>query len=121
MVDHYEPGTGKVKQDIEEKRVKLLLSEYPELVKLHRDFYGNLSKRTWFFPPHYHRNYSLKRLVSLCEKGYGEIELHLHHGKIIADNSNNLEKTIKKCIEEYSQFGIFGHEFGVKRYAFIHG
>jgi len=43
--------------------------------------------------------------------------LHLHHGKIIADNSNNLENTIKKCIEEYSQFGIFGHEFGVKRYA----
>jgi len=57
----------------------------------------------------------------LCQEGYGEIELHLHHGKARPDTSENLERTIKQCIEEYSYFGIFGTENNRKRYGFIHG
>ncbi len=80
-----------------------------------------MPKRTWFFPPHYHRNGSLKKLVSLCERGYGEIELHLHHGKKKPDTAENLRRTLDLCVKEYSHFGIFGSESGRKRYAFIHG
>jgi hypothetical protein len=60
-------------------------------------------------------------LVSLCEKGYGEIELHLHHGKTCPDTSENLKRILNRCIEEYSQFGIFGTVNGQKKYGFIHG
>lgn len=121
MVDHFEPGTGHVEIETERERMKNLLSKYPKLADRHRDFYGNRPKRTWFFPPHYHRNGNLKDLVSVCEKGYGEIELHLHHGKIKPDTAENLEMTLLQCIEEYSCFGIFGTENGLKRYGFIHG
>lgn len=121
MVDHYESGTGYVDSQTEIDRVNDLLDKYPNLVKEHRDTSGNLPKRTWFFPPHYHRYYTLKRLVSLCERGYGEIELHLHHGKTRPDTSDNLEMTIKQCIKEYSYFGIFGAQGNLKRYGFIHG
>lgn len=121
MVDHFEPGTGGAGTDLEKERMQLLLSKYPVLSDNHRDSGGNHPKRTWFFPPHYHRHNNLRELVSLCERGYGEIELHLHHGKIEPDSSENLEKTIRQCIEEYSQFGIFGIENMQKRYAFIHG
>ena len=86
------------------------------------DSSGNIPKRTWFFPPHYHRNSALKKLVSLCERGYGEIELHLHHGKIKPDTSENLEMTIRQCVKEYSYFGIFGHDTNNdKKYGFVHG
>ena len=98
-----------------------LLTKYPKIAAKHKDFHGNIPRRTWFFPPHYHRNYNLKKLVSLCEKGYGEIELHLHHGKTQPDTSNNLKKTILQCIMEYKKFGIFGSQNIGKRYAFIHG
>ncbi len=121
MVDHYEPGEGNASFEVEKARMRLLLEKFPELSKRHKDSAGHPPKRTWFFPPHYHRHNNLKELVSLCELGYGEVELHLHHGKIKPDTSENLEKTILQCIKEYSQFGIFGEENGLKKYGFIHG
>lgn len=121
MVDHYEPGTGGVDAETEQKRVDFLLSVFPRLADRHRDSSGNCAKRTWFFPPHYHRHNTLKKLVMLCEGGYGEIELHLHHGKIRPDTSENLEATLIECIRAYSDFGIFGTLNGRKAYGFIHG
>jgi hypothetical protein len=120
-VDHYEPGTGNASPEIECDRVDMLLREFPRLADAHRDSSGNIPKRTWFFPPHYHRCGNLKKLVSLCEKGYGEIELHLHHGKTRPDTAANFENTIRQCITDYSHFGIFGRENGRKRFGFIHG
>lgn len=121
MVDHFEPGTDNASIEQEKERMDLLLDKYPKLADKHKDSAGNKPKRTWFFPPHYHRHGSLQRLVSLCEKGYGEVELHLHHGKQQPDTSENLEKTINQCIKEYSKLGIFGSENGKTRYGFIHG
>jgi len=121
MTDHYEPGSGKVNDEEARKRVDLLLSEYPKLADKHQDSAGNKPTRTWFIPPHYHKNSYLRDVVSLCERGYGEIELHLHHGKHQPDTSENLTNTINLCITEFSAFGIFGTENGVKKYGFIHG
>ncbi len=120
-VDHYEPGTGNVSEKIECERVDRLLRKYPELASRHADNFGNLPRRTWFFPPHYHRYFSLKKLVSLCEAGYGEIELHYHHGKAQPDTAENLKKGLRLTVDEYGQFGVFGTEKGVRKYAFIHG
>lgn len=121
MTDHYEPGTGGVSDDVARERVDFLLSEYPKLADKHQDSAGNKPSRTWFIPPHYHKNNYLRDVVGLCEKGYGEVELHLHHGKHQPDTEVNLKETIELCISEYSEFGIFGTENGVKKYAFIHG
>jgi hypothetical protein len=120
-LDHYEPGTGKVDLGAEVGRVDTLLDVYPRLVEPHADADGIHPKRTWFFPPHYHRHNALKKLVGLCEGGFGEIELHLHHGKTRPDTQDNFVRTIRKCIEEYSLFGIFGQERGERKFAFIHG
>lgn len=121
MVDHFEPGTGGVSPEVERERMDQLLRGYPELADRHRDSAGNVPKRSWFFPPHYHRRGNLRDLVGLCERGYGEVELHLHHGKSTPDTEENLEKTIRLCLEDYSRFGVFGTQNGEKRYGFIHG
>jgi hypothetical protein len=121
MVDHYEPGTGKAGFSQERARMEQLLSNYPKLADAHRDSDNGRPKRTWFFPPHYHRNGNLRDLVSLCEQGYGEIELHLHHGKAEPDTAENLRETIEQTLREYRAFGIFGTENGAARYGFIHG
>jgi hypothetical protein len=121
MCDHYEPGTGNVNNEVGTRRVEDLLKLYPRIADVHFDSQGCKPKRTWFFPPHYHKEGWLKKLVSLAELGYGEIELHLHHGKQQSDTSDNLRTTLRRCIEEYSAFGIFGHVGTEKRYGFIHG
>jgi hypothetical protein len=121
MTDHYEPGSGKVSDDVARKRVNRLLSDYPTLANKHKDSEGIPPKRTWFIPPHYHKDYYLRDVVSLCEQGYGEIELHLHHGKHCEDTSDNLRETIKLSVDEYSKFGIFGKENNKTVYGFIHG
>jgi len=121
MVDHYEPGTQNASLELEKERMDDCIQKYPKLADRHVDANGNPPTRTWFFPPHYHRRGNLKQLVELCQRGYGEIELHLHHGKIKPDDSKNLEKTIKQCIKEYKQFGIFGSKGGKTKYGFIHG
>ena len=121
MVDHYEPGTGGVDVATEKSRVDELLEKFPSLIRDHHDCDGRLPRRTWFFPPHYHRHGTLPKLVELCNAGYGEIELHLHHGKHVPDTEENLEATILQCVKEYSQYGIFGEARGKRRYGFIHG
>lgn len=121
MVDHLEPGHGRASPEIQKERMERLVTEYPKLADRHTDADGLRPKRTWFFPPHDHRHGNLRALVSLCEGGYGEVELHLHHGKAKPDNAERLERTIRSCVEEYSRFGVFGTENGDKRYAFIHG
>ena len=121
MVDHYEPNTGKVSDYVAQKRIATLIKKYPLLVKQHKDSEGHCPKRTWFVPPNQHKNHLLKNLTLLCEKGFGEIEFHLHHGKKCPDTSKNLKETILQTIEEYSRFGIFGKEKGEIRYGFIHG
>ena len=120
MVDHYEPFNprGEVES---RQQIDRLVTEYPRLVEKHKDSDNCLPKRTWFFPPHNHKFGILKDLVSLCAQSYGEIELHLHHGKTVPDDEQNLRQTIEQTLLEYSAFGIFGHEDGKRRYGFIHG
>jgi len=121
MCDHYEPGTGKVSAEVGTSRVDDLLALYPQIADAHRDSNGGKPRRSWFFPPHYHQHGWLKKLVSLCEKGYGEVELHLHHGKQEPDTSENLRATLQRCVEEYAIFGVFGETEGRRQYGFIHG
>lgn len=121
-VDHYEPGgAGGVDKATEIARVDRLLDRYPALADRHVDSDRKVACRTWFFPPHDHRHGSLKKLVSLCAAGYGEIELHLHHGKTCSDTPDNLKATLSACLEEYGQLGIFGEVDRQKKYGFIHG
>jgi hypothetical protein len=121
MVDHFEPGLGMAPAATQRARVQELLEKYPPLADEHRDAFGNRPRRSWFFPPHDHVNGSLRDLAALCARGYGEIELHLHHGKTGPDTAENLARTIRLCLRDYAQFGIFGCEGGEKRYGFVHG
>ena len=121
LADHYEPGHGQVDKATETARLRELLEKYPRIADRHMDASGVKPMRTWFFPPHYHRHNNLKSLISLCQSGYGEVELHLHHGKHRRDTPHNLRALILQSVEEYSIFGAFGSKNGRKRYGFIHG
>lgn len=79
FVDHYEPGWQQPGIDIERKRVDRWCTDYPKLAASHQDADGCTPKHSFFFPEEEYREEHLDKLVNLCQQGFGEIEVHLHH------------------------------------------
>lgn len=123
ICDHFDFGSSGKYQQGEEQKLDIWEREYPPLSDRHCDSNGINLKHTWFFPPHYHRGDYLQRLVGLCSRGYGEIELHLHHDHMppFPDTSDTLREKIRSSIESYSKHGAFLLPDGTKTFAFIHG
>ena len=122
LVDHFEPFHGGVSMEKATSRVQTWIENYPRMAAVHKDADGKSPQHTWFYPPHLDHRF-LKDLVVLCKKGYGEIEMHLHHNHMdpFPDTSESLRKKIIQCIEDYSKYGIFCLPDGSQRFAFIHG
>ena len=122
VVDHFEPFNGNVDYKTALERVKVWRRKYPEFADRHRDAEGKPIQHTWFYPPHLDHSL-LPYLVELCQAGYGDIELHLHHNHMepFPDTSQTLKAKILKCIDDYGKYGIFCQPNGNPRFAFIHG
>ena len=123
FADHFEPGNRNAPPEQQKARVDAWVQEYPILASKHRDSDGICPQHTFFFPPHYDTHDHLERLVALCSKGYGEIEMHLHHDRQEPwpDDELSLRKKILDCIDAYSRYGVFCLPDGQKKYGFIHG
>lgn len=122
IVDHYEPFYGGVDRNTAEKRVNSWVEGYPSMARAHRDADGRYPQHTWFYPPHLDHCF-IQNLVGLCKLGFGDIEMHLHHNHMqpFPDTTETLREKIRKCIQDYSKYGIFCQPDGSKRFAFIHG
>ena len=126
FVDHFEPGWNHADPKKEKERVNGWLNVYPKMAENFTDSEGFHPRHTWFYPPHYFREEHIEKLLTLCKKGFGEIEMHLHHSRMepFPDTSKTLKQKILDCIELYSRYGIFQTSMDgrpVNKYAFIHG
>lgn len=125
IADHFEPGEGAVDSVIAKNRVNRWLAEYPKSVDGHSDADGFPPRHTWFFCAHDDKDGCLEDMISICEKGYGEIELHLHHDHIppFPDTAGSLENKINGLLDRWGRLGIFGldKKEGRKKFGFIHG
>lgn len=123
FMDHFEPGHQGADLEKQRSRVSAWCEGYPELASKHQDADGKHPQHTFFFPPHYDNEDHLERITELCSKGYGEVEMHLHHDRHGAwpDNDETLRQKINECIESFSRCGVFCLPNGDRKYAFIHG
>jgi len=122
VVDHFEPFNGPVDLATALSRVDVWKQKYPEFASNHRDADGNPLKHTWFYPPHIDHQV-LPHILEICQAGYGEIEMHLHHNHMdpFPDTPETLKNKILQCIDDYGKYGIFVQPDGKPRFAFIHG
>ncbi len=123
VCDHYEPlwNGSRGKADIEtgQKRVEQWYTDYPRLADRFRDADGRPPRHTFFFPAEEFHPSFFDRLDDLVRRGYGEVELHLHHD---GDNEESLERVLRSALDTYAARGHFSRApDGSVRYAFIHG
>lgn len=102
-------------------RVDAWCREYPRLFSRFRDADGRPPRHTFFYPIEMYRPTEIERIAGLCEGGFGEVEVHLHHDN---DTSENLRSTLlnwKRLLREKYQLLSTDKQTGEVRYAFIHG
>lgn len=119
MCDHYEPKWGKAPVDVGERRVEAWHEGYPALVEDYRDADGRMPQHSFFFPGEEYEPQYLDALADLARRGFGEVELHLHH------DGDTVDTLREKILDGLDQIGAHGHfsrdPDGRMRYAFIHG
>lgn len=121
ICDHFEPLWRKADEDTGWNRINGWYERYPLIADKYRDADGCVPKYTFFYPIEEYRPEYMNLLADLHRRGYGEVEIHLHHDN---DNADNLRRTLldfkKMLVEEY---GLLCRDKDNKeiRYGFIHG
>lgn len=120
FVDHYEPQWGKASPEQEHARVARWCCEYPAMASRHADAEGRPPQHTFFYPEEEYRPEHLENLARLCEQGYGEVEIHLHHDNDTADGLREKLSRFLRTLDE--QHGLVPrHADGRYAWSFIHG
>lgn len=111
VADHFEPAT---RQDFLARWER----EYPRLADRHRDSNGRAAQHTWFYPGEQPINSNLEALRRLVAGGYGEVELHYHHG---GDSIESARRKFSAAIEWFQHYGFLRTADGRTNFAFVHG
>jgi hypothetical protein len=130
LADHFEPaimpedGRARAPYLEQERRLERWCREYPSRFGNYRDADGHPFVHTYFYPAEQYDRPLVARLAEHCRAGWGEIEIHLHHG---ADGPDSAENTRRQLIEfrdrlagEHGCLSYWG-ESAQPRYGFVHG
>lgn len=119
LCDHFEPKWAGASLATAAERVRRWEEGYPALADRFRDADGRPPRHSFFFPAEEYEPEYLEALARLAARGYGEVELHLHHDH---DDAVHLAGTIREALARFAGHGHLARDpDGRPRYAFIHG
>jgi hypothetical protein len=130
VADHFEPaivsgdGRARAPQDEQERRLNAWCRDYPALVDSFRDRDGRPLCHTYFYPAEQYQSVLVEQLAEHCQGGWGEIEIHLHHGMESPDTAENTRQQLVEFRDALAlRHGNLSYEEGseLPRYAFVHG
>jgi len=130
LADHFEPaivpgdGMARAPYSEQERRLERWCREYPKIVDRWRDYDGRPFVHTYFYPAEQYDRGLVGRLADHCHAGWGEVEVHLHHGIPHADTAQNLRSTLAGFRDSLAiEHGCLSCADGdaTPRYAFVHG
>ncbi len=130
LADHFEPaidpedGQKRVPFSERERRLEWWSREYPKAADPWRDHDGRRFVHTYFYPAEQYDEGLLEMIADHCHSGWGETEIHLHHGIPDPDTAENT----KNLLTDFRDRLAFRHrclaaEAGTlqPRYCFVHG
>ena len=129
LADHFEPaiipadGRRRASADEQERRLERWCREYPRLANEFRDADGRPFQHTYFYPAEQYDKGLIDRLAEHCHEGWGETEIHLHHGVRQPDTAENTRRTLIAFRDALEERGCLSYldSVGMPRYAFVHG
>jgi len=121
FVDHFEPQWRNDDIEVERARVDRWFKDYPLMAEQHKDADGHMPKHCFFYPEEEYRYEHLAKLSDMCYRGFGEIEIHLHHDKDTPENFTNVMKNFAHTLHHEHGALPTHPETGQIMYAFIHG
>ena len=121
ICDHFEPLWNKVNFHTGLRRVKEWHDRYPEIADKYTDADGKKPKYTFFYPIEEYRPEYMSLLADLCHRGYGEVEVHLHHDNDTAANLRGTLLSYKQILSDNYNLLSKDKKTGEIRYGFIHG
>ena len=88
-----------------------------------RDVDGLPLRHTYFYPAEHYDKRLIDRLAAHCRGGWGEIEVHLHHGISVPDTAENTRRALLHFRDALAGHGCLSYldDEGPPRYAFVHG
>jgi hypothetical protein len=111
FTDHFEP-------DEHLWRTRRWAEEFPRLSDRHRDATGRRLQHTWFYHVEREGDAHLAILEQLVRGGYGEVEMHLHHGN---NTDAQTRELLRRGVAFLQRHGFARTQDGKTRFAFIHG
>ena len=130
VADHFEPaidlesGYKRVPRDEQERRLEWWNREYPKAVDRWRDHDGRPFVHTYFYPAEQYDEGLLEMIAQHCHSGWGEIEIHLHHGMFEPDTAENTRRLLTEFRDQLAiRHRCLAVEEGSDqpRYGFVHG
>jgi len=120
IADHFEPRWGNASKEKEIQRVEIWLKGYTPIANRHRDSKGNIPQYTFFYPIDEYTPEAFEKIAQFCEKGFGEIEIQLHHDNDVAES---LFKKLENAKLIFGKRGLLSQDKVTReiRYGFIHG
>ena len=121
VCDHYEPEFGEPSDDVAMSRVQRWVTDYPRLLEQFRDCDGRKPQWTFFFPQDQYRPEYLDALAELCDDGFGDVDVHLHHGHDTPEGLRDKLESFRETL--YHRHGLLRRDpvTGEIVYGFIHG
>jgi len=121
ICDHYEPEWGRPEKRIAIERVERWRREYPKRFSQFEDCTGRPPQHTFFYPQDEYAPEYLDLLAELCQEGYGDVDIHLHH-------DHDTEATLRSKLADFRDVLFERHHLlrtdpltGRPIYGFIHG
>lgn len=121
FADHFEPYWKRTDKITANKRVDFWVENYPKFASQFVDADGKHPQHTFFYPQEEYDPQIVQKLADICKKGFGEIEVHLHHDQ---DTADAFRKKINNFIWQLREKnGLLPTMKGKNtiQYAFIHG
>jgi len=130
LADHFEPaivpedGQKRAPRSEQERRLESWAREYPKAIDGWRDHDGRPLVHTYFYPAEQYDEGLLEMLADHCRAGWGEVEIHLHHGAPQPDTAENTRRLLVEFRDRLAlRHRCLAVDEGsaIPRYAFVHG